>query len=154
MATTSEPPAARAGADGVLEWTVWPARESRLLSAAVALAILALSALVVLSYQSVWYGVMLLVALVAATASHYLPTTYRLDDEGVALRTPITTVCRPWSAFAAYFSDTGGLFLSPGSRLTWLTQRRGLYLRCPDRLAEVTAHVRRFVEAGSEPERR
>ena len=150
MTTTSEPPAARAGADGVLEWTVWPARESRLLSVAVALAILALSALVVLSYQSVWYGAMLLVALLAATASHYLPTTYRLDDEGVALRTPVTTVCRPWSAFAAYFSDIGGMALSPGIRLTGLTQRRGLYLRCPDRLAEVTAHVRRFIEAGSE----
>lgn len=136
-----------------MEWTVWPARDSRPLSTVVALLVLLLSALVVLSYQSVWYGAMLLAALLAATASHYLPTTYRLDDEAVRLRTPLTTTSRPWTAFAAYFTDGSGVFLSPSSRLSWLAQRRGLYLRCPDRIAEVTAHVRRFVKPGPKRDR-
>jgi len=133
---------------GVMEWRVWPARNNRALSVTVAVLIVVISAVVVLSYESAWYGVMVFVALFAATAVYYLPTNYRIDKDGVRLRTPLTTTARSWEAFAAYFGDETGVFLSPYSKLNWIAYRRGIYLRCPDNLAEVRAYVEQFVAPG------
>jgi len=132
----------------VMEWTQWPARDRQALSVSVAVFIIVISAVVVLSYESVWYGVMVLVALFAATAPYYLPTNYHIDKDGVRLRTPLTTTVRPWEAFAAHFADEAGVFLSPYSKLNWMAYRRGIYLRCPDNLAEVKAYVEQFVAPG------
>ncbi len=135
--------------DDALQWTVWPAWDRRPLSLLAAMLIFGVSALVVLSYESPWYGLMVLVALFAATAPYYLPTHYRIDTDGVRLRTPLTTTSRPWGAFAAFFADEAGLLLSPSSRLNWMAYRRGIYLRCAGNLTEVRQYVERFVPAGA-----
>ncbi len=118
-----------AGSGVELEWTAWPARRRPMLSVLVAALVAGLSAATVLAYQSPWYGVMVLGGLFVATASHYLPTRYRLDAEGVFLRTPLSSVTRPWETFAVCYRDETGLFLSPSSRLSWAARRRGIYLR-------------------------
>ena len=114
--------------------------------------IVSLAVAVVLFYESPWYGVMVLLALFAATASHYLPTRYQLDGDGVKLRTPLTGTVRPWTAFAVYFADGGGIFLSPYSKLNWMAYRRGIHLRCPHNFAEVEDYVKRHVAAAGQPE--
>jgi len=144
----SETPADLQHDGSVMEWRVWPARNNRLLSASVAVFILFISIVVVLCYGSAWYGAMVFVALFAATASYYLPTNYQIDKDGIRLRTPLTTTFRPWEAFTACFADGAGVFLSPYSKLNWMAYRRGIYLRCPDNLAEVRAYVELFVAPG------
>ncbi|MFO7948724.1 MAG: hypothetical protein R6V19_18130 [Armatimonadota bacterium] len=130
-----------------LEWTVWPARQRPVLSAAVAVIIIGLSVAVVLSYDNMWFGVMAFIGLFFAVASHYLPTTYRLTKKRATLRTPLSTKQREWDAVAAVFTDEAGILLSPRPKLTWIAQRRGLYLRCPDNFDTVmnfvTQHVSR-----------
>ena len=111
---------------------------------------ISLSVAVVLFYASPWYGVMVLLVLFAATASHYLPTHYHLDGDAVKLRTSLGTTVRPWTAFAVYFADADGIFLSPYSKLNWMAYRRGIHLRCPQNMPEVEAYVQRHVAAAAD----
>ena len=134
------------GGDTALEWTVWPAGRRPLLSIAVAALILGLSVAAVLVYRSPWYGVMVTGGLFIATVSYYLPTRYRLDAEGVGLRTPLSSLSRPWDGFAVCFEDAEGLLLSPNSRLTWAARHRGVYLRFERNRHAVTEFVHRHVK--------
>ncbi len=133
--------------DAPIEWRVWPARHAPALSILVAIFAVSLSVAVVLFYESPWYGVMALLILFAATTSHYLPTRYQLDADGMKLRTPLVRTLRPWTAFAAYFADGDSIFLSPYSKLNWMAYRRGIRLRCPHNCAEVQDYVERHVPA-------
>ncbi|HCU35069.1 MAG TPA: hypothetical protein DGT21_06275 [Armatimonadetes bacterium] len=138
------------GGDTALEWTVWPARRRPVLSIIVAALILGLSVGAVLVYQSPWYGVMVTGGLFVATVSYYLPTRYRLDAEGVGLRTPLSSLRRSWDGFAVCFEDHEGLLLSPSSRLTWAARHRGVYLRFEHNSQAVREFVHRHVKsAGS-----
>ncbi len=133
--------------EAVVKWTVWPARQRPVLSVAVAVIVIGVSIAVVLSYRNPWFGVMAFIGLSVAVASHYLPTTYRLTQQRATLQTPISTAHREWDSVAAVFTDKAGILLSPRSKLTWIAQRRGMYLRCPDNFDEVmnfvTQHVSR-----------
>ena len=134
------------GGDTALEWTVWPAGRRPLLSIVVAALIVGLSVAAVLVYRSPWYGVMVTGGLFVATVSYYLPTRYRLDAEGVGLRTPLSSLSRPWDGFAACFEDDEGLLVSPSSRLTWAARHRGVYLRFEQNRQAVTEFVHRHVK--------
>ena len=137
------------GDDTALEWTVWPAGRRPLLSIIVAALILGLSVAAVLVYQSPWYGVMVTGGLFVATVSYYLPTRYRLDAEGVGLRTPLSSLSRSWDGFAECFEDAEGLLLSPSSRLTWAARHRGIYLQFENNQNAVTEFVHRHVKPAS-----
>ncbi|MFP3904391.1 MAG: hypothetical protein ACLFWB_09140 [Armatimonadota bacterium] len=133
-----------------MTWTVWPARQRPVLSVAVALMVIGLSVAVVFSYGNPWFGAMAFVGIFIAVAPHYLPTTYRLTDRGATLQTPLWTKHREWEAVAAVFTDDAGILLSPRSILTWIAQRRGMYLRCPDNFDTVMQFVEQHVSRDDE----
>jgi hypothetical protein len=127
-----------------LEWTVWPARRRPAVSILVAALIVGLSAAAVLVYQSPWYGVMVASGLFIATMSHYLPTRYRIDAQGVSLNTPLSSASKEWAAFAVWSTDDWGVFLSTSSRPTRL--QRGIYLPFDDNKDAVTEYVKKHVK--------
>ena len=69
-----------------LEWRVWPAAQRPVLSVGVGLVALGFCAAAVWSFQNAGFGLIGLIVLFAVLQAHYLPSRYRLDQEGIAIR--------------------------------------------------------------------
>lgn len=136
--------------DGELEWQEWPAADRPSLSIAIGIAAIVISTATALSYGNALYGTAALLILFLATTKHYLPTIYRIDADSVTAKTPFSTTRKPWEAFATFFEDDSGIFLSPRSKLTWTAYQRGIYLRCPKIKDAVRQHVQQRLKRRAE----
>ena len=133
-------------AEDELRWVVWPCRKTPLLSLAVALLVLGLSAGAMISFGSGWYAFIVLAVLTVALAPHYFPTTYILGPHGVHIRTPFTRIERSWESFRAIYCYEQMMVLSPVSDPnSGLTRRRGVVLRLGDNPEAVEQFVRAHV---------
>ena len=138
----------QAGADaalgsggGHLRWRVVPcARDWRLTAATLALLLLILFAVYVAFGHLGWVAISA-VLLFGALAPFFCPTTYTLDDEGVAAKGPFGTARRDWDALRSHRVDTTGVLLSPFSHPSRLDGFRGIYLRFQDNREQVMAIV-------------
>ncbi|MCK4594654.1 hypothetical protein KAU45_09140 [bacterium] len=58
----------------------------------------------------------------------FLPTSYKLNDEGLTWRRLIFRFKRPWSYFRCYYADRFGVMVTPGHRPNRLDPWRGVNL--------------------------
>jgi hypothetical protein len=111
-----------------LTWTVHPARQ-RPADAALAAAIISFAAWAVLvGLQSLLLTGLAIVILLLATAAFWLPTTYILDENGVAEQRLGRQRMRAWSELRRYTVGSRGALLSPFARSHWLDRYRGVVL--------------------------
>ena len=94
------------------------------------------------------------VVLLLAVRQYLLPTTFSLDDEGVASRFLAFKRRKAWKAFRSYYRDRNGVLLSPFPAPSRLENFRGMYLIFGDNADEVMAHVRTKIamEGGDPPD--
>ncbi|MGD8237000.1 MAG: hypothetical protein PVH68_00485 [Armatimonadota bacterium] len=137
---------------GELRWRVLPcARDWRLTAATVALLLLVLCVVHLAFGHPGWVALSALV-LVGALASFFLPTTYTLSDEGVAVRGLFGTTRREWGALRSHRADAQGVLLSPFSRPSRLDSFRGIYLRFQDNREQVMTIVAAQTNARGAPD--
>ncbi len=124
----------------MITWTDWPARR-RPARAALAAAIVLVStgAAVAVDPLIGFVGALLLLA---SVRDGLLPTRFRLSDTGVHLSNPLRSRSRDWDGFGGWQPLTDGFELLGRGRNPALRRRRGLVLRCPDRLDEVASELR------------
>jgi len=139
------------GEDGpILEWTVHPVRRRPLLSVGVTLFILAVGAMVYYSTESGLFGLFALVVLFASLAKYYFPTSYRLTNKSVTIKTTTQTLTKDWSAYRSFYRDKNGILLSPFVEPSRLENFRGAYLICRENIDEVSSFVRDRLSASSQ----
>jgi hypothetical protein len=100
---------------------------------------------------SPWLTVLAVVVLGASVAPFFVPTGYRLSEEGVEVRKPWRRRSRPWEEFRAVLAGRDLVVLSPFERRTWLESIRGETLLLDDNRGEVLDYVEAMVgrKAGS-----
>lgn len=77
-------------------------------------------------------GLPLAVVFLLSLSRWFLPTTYSLSDDGVAVTTPLGRRTTPWSAFRGFAPGRNGILLTRLNRPTLLDRWRGLYLYVDD----------------------
>lgn len=73
-------------------------------------------------------ALVLWVALVLSLRDFYLPSTYRMTDEGLTVQRLLGTKSYSWDRFRAYVKDRNGVFLSPYRKRRASENQRGLFL--------------------------
>ncbi len=124
-----------------LAWTAWPMRRSPV-RAGLGIAFIALVAWTLQSWLGTPYFTIIAVLLLwGQVASFYLPTRYRLTEEGVSVRGAVARRERPWSDFRSFFVDHDGVLLSPFIERSRLERFRGLSLQFHGNRDAVVAFV-------------
>ena len=139
--TSPSNPAARAA----LEWTAHPVKRRPLLSAVVTLFILLLAILVQTMTSSTLFGVLALIVLTASLTKFYFPTSYKLTDRHVIVKTTLQTLTKNWSIYRSCYPDKNGILLSPFPEPSRLENFRGLYIMFSDNKDQVTAFVKAHI---------
>lgn len=134
----------------VLEWTVHPVTLRPLLSIGVTLFIIAVAAMVYYSTESGLFGLFALVVLFASLTKYYFPTSYRLTNKRVIVKTTTQTLSKNWSAYRSFYRDKNGILLSPFIEPSRLENFRGVYLICRGNIDEVSSFVRDRVSASTQ----
>ncbi|GIW73249.1 MAG: hypothetical protein KatS3mg102_2791 [Planctomycetota bacterium] len=140
-----QPPPHREPSPPALAWTSWPVRDDWPRSLVLVAIVLGLAVAVGWSFASAGWGAFAALVLLGALGRYFVPATYRLDAQGLTVRTLGQKRHRRWSEIRAYYPHHDGVFLSPFARPSPLDPFRGLYLRY--RSPADRAAVERFLEA-------
>lgn len=111
-----------------LTWTAWPARERPMAALVLIAAAVVLGMLVGRGTSDRVLGIAAPAFVLASLSSFLFPTTYRLTDESVEVRSLGVSRTRPWSEMRRMTVDRTGVFLSPFEQKNWLEAYRGLRL--------------------------
>jgi hypothetical protein len=135
-----------------LDWVVHPLKRKPLVSVLVTVFILLCGLIVNWSTGMQWFAGLAMVIVFASLAKFYFPTRYRLDENGITIKTTTQTLKKEWSLYRTFYRDRNGLLLSPFTAPSRLENFRGLYLIFEQNGDAVTDYVRRFVREYSEDE--
>jgi hypothetical protein len=144
-------PAARDGApedERELTWSAWPARERPLAALVLVAAAVVLGVLVARGTGDRVLGVAAPAFVLLSLSSFLLPTTYRLTDESLEVRSLGVARARPWSEMRRMTVDRTGVFLSPFEQKNWLEAYRGVRLLFGGNRDQVVAFVQARVGRG------
>ncbi len=128
-----------------LSWRCHPATRRPLVTVAVSLFVIIVGLAVYYSTDSRAFTVLALVVMLGSLAKFYFPTSYRLTEKTVTVKTTTTTITKPWSQYRSYYPDKNGVLLSPFPEPSRLENFRGLYLMFSGNRDEVIAFVRERV---------
>jgi hypothetical protein len=146
----ASPPDQTEEAEPVLEWTCHPVKRKPLVSVLVTLFILAVVAVVFYTTASRAFGVLAAVVMLASLAKFYFPTTYRLTNERITIKTTTQTLHKDWSTYRSCYPDKNGILLSPFVRPSRLENFRGIYLMFNNNHDEITSFVKAHINRKTE----
>jgi hypothetical protein len=128
-------------------WTVHPlAEEPWTRTAALVLAVAGTSAAAAVGFEGLGYGMVSLGVLSASLSRYWLPTRYRLDDQGAWVVHLGLRRHWPWASIRRVEILRHGVFLSPFARPSRLDSFRGCYLRCGANREEVAGFAEDHLE--------
>jgi hypothetical protein len=125
-----------------LEWTCHPVKRKPLVSAAVMVLILVVGAAVLSFMQSGLFAVFSVVVMFAALAKFFFPTSYRLSDRRIMIKTTTQTLYKDWVIYRSCYPDKNGILLSPFAEPSRLENFRGLFIMFSENRDEVTEFVK------------
>jgi len=134
----------------VLEWSVLPFKENAKRSALVIVVIAAVAVAVYLAFRDIFLAVLSLAILFASLYSYFARTTYRLDDDGIVIRSHIGKTAKRWSYFKRYHADGKGITLSPFGKKTRLEPFRSVRLLYGSERDEVVAFIAKKLNGASD----
>jgi hypothetical protein len=129
-----------------ISWRVWPLKRSVTRS----ILVLVFVILVLYSVQSfmgeAFFTAVLGVLFLAQLSAFFLPTHYKLDEDGVEVWRLGTAKKKPWTEFRSFYADSGGVLLSPFPTRSRLEKFRGISLMFAGNRREVIDFVRSRIE--------
>lgn len=136
----------------VLQWTTHPVRRNRLKAVVVTLFITLVAVITWYATDTFGFGLLALVVLFASIARYYFPTTYRLSDRRIRIKTITQTIYKEWSVYRSYYPDKSGILLSPFLEPSRLENFRGIYLIFSDNREEVIDFIKARINRGESSE--
>jgi hypothetical protein len=126
----------------LIEWTCHPAKRRPWVTALVT--VFALSAVVIVYFvgESRLFAVLALLIMWGSLAKFYFPTTYRLFESHIMVKTLMQSLKKDWSQYRSCYPDKNGILLSPFAQPSRLENFRGLYLMFEGNGEAVTACVK------------
>ena len=140
--------AAETGNTAGLSWGAWPAKEQPVRAAVLVGAVVVLGVLLGQGLHDKVLAIAGPVFVLLSVSSWLLPTTYRLTDEALEVKSLGVTRVRPWSEMRRMVVDATGVFLSPFERPHWLEAYRGVRLLTGGNRDQVVAFVEARLAAG------
>ena len=125
-----------------LEWTCHPVKRKPLVSVGVTVLILMVGAAVLNIMHSGLFAVFSVVVMFAALAKFFFPTSYRLSDRRIMIKTTTQTLFKNWAIYRSCYPDKNGVLLSPFAEPSRLENFRGLYIMFNNNRDEVIAFVK------------
>jgi hypothetical protein len=101
-----------------------------------------------------FFGILSLVVLVLSMAPFFLPTSYRLDEDGIEI-TSLFFIrhFRPWSGFRNFYTHNVGVHLSTFIKPSRLDAFRGSFIRfAPGNRRQVIAFLNEHIKRTRRPE--
>jgi hypothetical protein len=133
----------------ILEWSVHPFRQQPGRSALVILTLVALSVLVMMSIDDPQLGVLAggaaMLFLLVTLNRFFLPSLYRIDANGIAVRYPIGSKSLRWKDLRRFPHDTAGGYLSTRSQKSAF-DRRGISVLFGGRGEEIIPRIESAME--------
>ena len=81
------------------------------------------------SFHDAFLTGLAVVILLGSLAPFYLPTSYRMSEDGISIRTVMGSREKSWDLFRRWQADRYGVLLSPFDRPSRLDRFHGLNLR-------------------------
>jgi hypothetical protein len=134
---------------GALTWTAWPARQRPLAAAVLVGSAIVLGVLVAHGTQDGVLGVTTPLFILVSLSSFLMPTTYRLTEDAVEVRSLGVARVRPWTEMRRMTVDQTGIFLSPFEKRSWLEAYRGVRLLFGGNRDQVVAFVEARLKSGT-----
>jgi len=142
IAKTAEAASEEVDEGVTLAWACHPVRRKPIVSVAVSVLILVVGAAVLYIMQSGLFALFAMVVMFAALAKFYFPTSYRLSDRRIMIKTTTQTLYKDWKIFRSCYPDKNGILLSPFAEPSRLENFRGLFIMFNNNRDEVTAFVK------------
>jgi hypothetical protein len=148
---TGEPAAETIAECGPLLWQVHPLAEApRMKSLVLTVTVVAVSAAVWVSFQSFGYGFLALAILAGSLSRYFVPTRYRLDDNGVETSHLGVRHRMAWEQVRRVSVGDEGILLSPFASANRLDAFRATLLRFGGNRESVVRYVRDRCPRGSD----
>ena len=132
----------------VLKWRCHPVTRRPWVSVAVTVFV---ALVVVLVYygteHSKAFATLAMVVMFASLAKFFFPTSYKLTDKKIFIKTTTQTLVKEWSIYRSFHPDKNGILLSPFARPTRLENFRGLYLMFSENRDEVISFVKAHISS-------
>lgn len=132
-----------------IEWTSHPVKRRPLISVLATMFLTLAAAVVFFATDSLGFALLALVVLFASLARFYFPTSYRISDRGITVKTVTQTLRKDWSLYRSCYVDKNGILLSTFTRPSRLENFRGLFLLFSGNREEVAAFVKARVSGSS-----
>ncbi len=132
-----------------LEWHVFPFLDDTRRSVIVVSIIVGVGVTVFLAFRDVFLTLLSLAILLVSLHTFFTKTTYRLSEDGVAVRTVGVRTFKTWSAFKRYSADGKGVTLSPFAQPSRLDAFRSVRLLFGGNRDEVVAFISKRIGGNS-----
>ncbi len=134
----------------VLAWTVHPLRRRPLVAVLVTIFIFVVAVAAYTTTESKAFGTLALVVMFASLAKFYMPTSYRLSDKRITIKTLTQTLHKNWSQYRSCYPDKNGVLLSPFAEPSRMENFRGLFLIFDRNKDEVVSFVKARIGSSAE----
>lgn len=98
--------------------------------------------------HSLFWIVFAALVLILAARQFFLPTSYKLDAEGVEIQFLFYRRYKPWKNLRSYYRDKNGVLLSPFPTRSRLENFRGMYLIFNDNADAVLEFIQDRIDGG------
>lgn len=129
-----------------MQWTCHPVKRKPLVSALVTLFIAAIGVLIYLMTESHMFTMLGMIIMLASLAKFYFPTSFKLSDRGVTVKTTTQSLFKEWKIYRSCYPDKKGILLSPFVEPSRLENFRGLYIMFEGNADVVTSFVRERIQ--------
>jgi len=114
---------------GEIEWVCHPAQRRPRAAVILTLFLLLLLAGIYASFMDVFLTGLAMLILLGSLAPFYFPTSYRMTEDGISIRTVTGSREKTWDRYRRYEADRYGVLLSPFDAPSRLDKFHGLNLR-------------------------
>jgi hypothetical protein len=97
--------------------------------------------IVYIAFRDIFLGVLSVLILFTSLHSYFMRTMYRMDGNGVVIKTSVTRTVKSWSDFKRFYVDKRGVTLSPFAKPSRLEPFRSIRLLYGGNRDDVVAFV-------------
>ncbi|MCH9031572.1 MAG: hypothetical protein IIB00_04860 [candidate division Zixibacteria bacterium] len=129
------------------EWVSHPLKQSYYKSILAIGSVIASAILCGYFMDSPGFGLLGGVVLFLSLGRFFFPTRYKLDRDGISVKTITTNVTHKWSRYRSMYPDRNGALLSPFMGPSRLESFRGLYITFTDNREQIVEFIRARLES-------
>ena len=128
--------------DVAFEWVSHPLKQSYYKSILAIGSVIASAVLCGYFMNSPGFGLLGGTVLFLSLGRFFFPTRYKLDRDGINVKTITTNVTYKWSRYRSVYADRNGALLSPFMGPSRLESFRGLYITFSDNREQIVEYIK------------